>query len=715
MTSRIVIRRLRRDGRGLPLFYAVLVVLVAALSVAAPLVLRSAAGQALRDEVTRADDQVRTITVRQSVSFRGARLEGHARPAVAATRVKLRQGMAPSLRGVVGTGTYAAQSTPYDVLDARTGARPDPTSHQKLLLRAQSEALERVQWVRGAAPVGYDLTEVEGRSTPRVQVALETTVAAALHVDVDDVLSLTPERFSQGMTVRVTGVFAVERPDRWFWDGEPRVLVPAVKDDGNTRVITGAALFDPGAIEVVDALAFQSLDVAYRFPVTIAALDTVSAPQAVTALGAYQSWVRQNAGPGFDASSRLPTAVEQFTSEMSTTNALLSVALVGLGAGVATATALVAWLLVRRRSRTLELLRARGASLRQVALVVPRECAPVALALALSGSVLAVAALGREAARPIATGWALTLIGLALPAGIAASRHRRVVGHDAASAGAGRRVTLELTVAALTLGGLALLLRAGLRASGMTAVRAVVPTLLAVLIGLLVLRGASSVLTPLRRRASAGRSVVGLLVLTGMGRHRGASVVPVLVLVVTLAMATFGLVTTSTLLAHRPADAPASTAAALGAGPTGESPMVAILLTGLGLAGLGSAVCALLVLVVAQLGSRRSRAGDQSLVRTLGFSQGDSRRLVTLSLVPQAVVALVAGVLAGLAVSALVVATVDLAPFTGAEGTALAIEAGWLAALVGAFLLLAAVTVLAEAAADRHRPIASDLRAGVPS
>ena len=343
-----------------------------------------------------------------------------------------------------------------------------------------------------------------------------------------------------------------QRADPWSSAGEPRQLVPQIVR-GDTVVITGVGLVAPGTLPQLDRASARSLATAWRFPISTTHLDTDSVDAVVADIGAYGNrlGLESPAGGSYLASSGLAGVAAELHVEQSVAVALWSVALTGLLAvGVATI-ALVSWVLVQRREPTLTLLRARGASTAAVVLLVLWEVAVVVLpAAVVAGLLAALRVPARQLAGPVLLGAAIAALALALPAGLAWGRHRRIAGTpdraDADPAGR-RRVTVELAVAVLAVGGGWLLLRGGSGAGGLQAVRAVAPTLLALLAGLLVLRLFVLPVRPLRDRARRGPGAVGLVALAGASRSAATYLLPVLVLVVAIALTTFGMCLRSTL------------------------------------------------------------------------------------------------------------------------------------------------------------------------
>jgi putative ABC transport system permease protein len=107
------------------------------------------------------------------------------------------------------------------------------------------------------------------------------------------------------------------------------------------------------------------------------------------------------------------------------------------------------------------------------------------------------------------------------------------------------------------------------------------------------------------------------------------------------------------------------------------------------------------------------RAKNLSLLQTLGMNPRDARRLLIVEMLPTVLVALVAGLLAGLAMLALVGPGLDLRPFTGSLiSPPLATSFTQLLGVTGLTALAVAIALIAAIFGDRRRRLAPALRVG---
>lgn len=132
------------------------------------------------------------------------------------------------------------------------------------------------------------------------------------------------------------------------------------------------------------------------------------------------------------------------------------------------------------------------------------------------------------------------------------------------------------------------------------------------------------------------------------------------------------------------------------------------------LAAVGVAIllAALAVVLSAALGTA-SRVRVLTLLRTLGATDAQRRRIVVWEFVPAVIAAAVSGTLLGLALPWLVFATVDLRPFTGASGQPLPVaDPLLLLAVLGAVALTVIAAIVAAIRLARRANLTTTLRMG---
>jgi putative ABC transport system permease protein len=123
-------------------------------------------------------------------------------------------------------------------------------------------------------------------------------------------------------------------------------------------------------------------------------------------------------------------------------------------------------------------------------------------------------------------------------------------------------------------------------------------------------------------------------------------------------------------------------------------------------------LCATAVLLVSTINTR-SRERLLAVLRTLGFSRRQSTTLVAWELAPIAVTAFVGGTLLGVALPLIVLAGIDLTPFTGGTAQpALTLDPFLTAAVLGGFAIVVGATSFVAALGTRSLNLAASLRTG---
>jgi putative ABC transport system permease protein len=123
-------------------------------------------------------------------------------------------------------------------------------------------------------------------------------------------------------------------------------------------------------------------------------------------------------------------------------------------------------------------------------------------------------------------------------------------------------------------------------------------------------------------------------------------------------------------------------------------------------------LCTFCVVLMMTIGTAE-RGRLLALLRTLGFSRSQSRTLIAWELGPVAAVALAAGALLGIFLPLLVLAGVNVTPFTGGgRQPGLVVDPLTLVATVGGFVAIVVAATLIAFTATRDTPIASALRSG---
>jgi putative ABC transport system permease protein len=368
------------------------------------------------------------------------------------------------------------------------------------------------------------------------------------------------------VTLAVSGVIAPRDPDAAFWTADSVAAAPGFKPT-TPAFWSGSAFVGAAGLSTLEhAFALAAIPMQWDFPLRLARLGAGQAARLtreLAGLGSFAPELTGSLAPAGQAISFSPPGVtgrlEDFLAAQDAVDSVLSLVFTGLAVIGAAALLLAAQMMTRRRAVEYTVLRARGASLRQLAAstlrsvaiaVLPAAAAGIAAAVALtpgSPAVLAVWLAAGTVAVALAGPPVAVIIqqrtvrrgsraaasrrtGTLQPAGTAPAPRRLSIG----------RVVVEAGLAAAAVGGLALLRYEGLAASGgVNAFTSAAPVLVAVPAALCVLR-----LYPLAMRAvlrlSARRAgVTGFVAAAWAGRASAATILPSFALVLALTLAAF--------------------------------------------------------------------------------------------------------------------------------------------------------------------------------
>lgn len=128
--------------------------------------------------------------------------------------------------------------------------------------------------------------------------------------------------------------------------------------------------------------------------------------------------------------------------------------------------------------------------------------------------------------------------------------------------------------------------------------------------------------------------------------------------------------------------------------------------------GLSGLLCAAAVVMTLMIGAP-ARDRLVAVLRTLGLERRRTRGLVAWELGPWVLAAVVVGAGLGVAIPALVLATVDVTPFTGGDvRPPLTVDPALVGVVVGGFVLVVAAAVAVSTALSRRTNLAAQLRIG---
>lgn len=394
-------------------------------------------------------------------------------------------------------------------------------------------------------------------------IAVSTATARRFGLHVGSRLT-TPEN----VRLTVTGILRPVRPGSAFWTADPNAAVPVPPIPRGPDYWAGAAFV--GADEVVDMQNYLDLfdgQLKWDFPL---ALGGITASQAA----ALQSQLRRaslragglNLTPGtvnVTVSSGLGEQLLAFITTDAALAVLLSLLFVSLAVIGAVVVLLGARLLAEHRRAELALMRARGASRRQLAVIALAGGAVAAVPAALAGAAAAVAVTPGYP-DPLAWWLAAATAGIALagPPLIAARWPELDAAAGAVDAGgartldpapgrpaAARQRVAEGAAVALAVGGLVLLRRQGLPpGGGINLLISAAPVLVAVPAAIAVIRLSPLALRGLLRLAAARPGVTAFVGLARAARASLGAAMPAFALVLALTVVSFGFIVRAAVL-----------------------------------------------------------------------------------------------------------------------------------------------------------------------
>jgi putative ABC transport system permease protein len=363
---------------------------------------------------------------------------------------------------------------------------------------------------------------------------------------------LDPGLISQ-LPLVVTGIVEATDPDSLFWKTDSLVPGPSLSITAAGTFWVGAFIADPGELGATQQIFGQAgLVMQWQFPVNTASLrgEPPALYNQVNDITNRNPKLTGYVAPisdGLTVTSGLLQPLVDLVQESNAVNLVLLMVYVGLAVASAVMLLLAARMIAVRRAAEFTLLRARGASLRQLFwlgfLGAALPCVPAAV-LAWALAVLLIP----DAAPPGPAAWwpglAALVIATAGTGWAAARTHRLPRRRRAARRAQGQRrarpwvtrVIVEVTAAAAAIGGIVIARtqsgKVDLYASG-------APVLVAVLAVIVILRLYQVLVRALARASARRRGVVGFVGLTRASAATATFALPALTLVLAVTIASF--------------------------------------------------------------------------------------------------------------------------------------------------------------------------------
>ncbi|HEY1574131.1 MAG TPA: FtsX-like permease family protein [Pseudonocardiaceae bacterium] len=433
-------------------------------------------------------------------------------------------------------------------------------------LNYRADLADHATLVQGALP--DRATGPAGTDRPGLfQVAVTEQTAATFHLRVGETLTLASAAVTP-IQLQVTGILQVREPADDFWAYDVTAVAPqlVMPTRGAPPYYESDVFVGQDELDALQAAFVGQVRLVYAVPLNLAHVTSAQAQPLADAIVTATSDAVDLPLPGDAGTHGQPTALSvdlaggptqplgQFLGQRRAVDAVLSMIVGSLAALGAAVLLLCILLLAERRSAEFTLLRARGASGRQLALLAARASAisvlPAAAGLLL-GSLVVPSPL------PVFADWwvpaLIALVALAGPSVVAAIRYRARAAKttdrwSAAAAGvrtlrarAGRdrirRAVGSAAAVALCVGAVAVLRHYG---SGSNLLAALAPFLIAVPIAIGIYYLAPPVIQALTSVAARRRDAVPFIAMARASRGSTIAWLPSLALVLTLAVVAVG-------------------------------------------------------------------------------------------------------------------------------------------------------------------------------
>lgn len=562
----VLLRRLRVE-RDLAATLFALVLVTTFVFAAIPRLFNAMSDDGLAYAVQSARPFTRNIQFSQADSIAPARADD-VMFNIEDTGAKLQGDMTPALQAIIEHRTYVVDAPSHIVIDS-PGATPFPFPRY-ITMRYQNELEPHLQLTAGRMPARTDeRTPANADATVEAQVyeiAISNEAARQLGVSVGDRLLLmpysddalvrrVPTSLQHPIAIDIVGLFDIPDVSAEYWMGFPEIDRAVEYDDGNFVHIYATGVMAKDAYPQLAASSGLPFRYQWRFFVDGDAFDAGEIGTLATDLRKMESTYGSSSFVSpFELSFRtgLLGIFDRFLKQRRLTESILSLGSIGLLAVALAVVGLLASLIAERRRDSITLVRGRGGAPGQLIGGQLVEGLLIALPAALLGWLLADALLpgrpsdwSRYAAFGLALATTLLLVVTAAPyarRGLGALER----GEPAVQRVPARRIVLELLVVVMAVLGAYLLRRRGLTGdssttdlSGFDPYLSSVPVLVGVATGIAALRIYPLPVKLFAWLASLRRDLVPALAFRRVARQGGATNLPLLVLLLSVAVAVF--------------------------------------------------------------------------------------------------------------------------------------------------------------------------------
>lgn len=472
--------------------------------------------------------------------------------------------VSPPLRLLPAEAVYGvrtgADSTVPDPELPRTSSHP-PTAD----LVAQAGLASRVRVVAGRLPraqprhdngSGGSGGSADDMPSNTLEAAVTERTAKVLRLSVGRTVHLAG-RSALPLSVRISGIVVPRDPSSAYWHEDSDLLAP----------VLSAPPTPPGdepktywhftmLLDRADAVSIPLLGVGatmyWHHPVDVSRLTAHDVSGMHKELASFDSGplavrLQRIVDPGIQVAGGFEDLLGTFAKDRSAASPLVLIAGVGVGTAALAVLLMAGGLAAERRRAEITLLRSRGGSLLGIAARLTAETCVAAVPGAAAGTALALALLPSQRARlSVLVGLGALVAGAAalpLRAAWAVRRVRPAAREDVVAVRPSRRrLVLELTVTALVVGAVVALRQRGTASAsgGSDPLLAAAPVLVAVAAALVLLRVYPLPLRLLGRPAARLAGAVAHLGLARAGRSPATGQLPLLALLVSLTVASFG-------------------------------------------------------------------------------------------------------------------------------------------------------------------------------
>jgi putative ABC transport system permease protein len=360
------------------------------------------------------------------------------------------------------------------------------------------------------------------------------------------------------VTVVVAGIVVPVNPSSSFWGIDPGVLAANRQFEGSppTPYWAAGVLVGPDeADELQSYFGSRNPQLEWVFPLDVSSLDGQQVQPLSDALDKIGTETPTLSGPlvpvasTLTASSDMSFALNAFIATAHSVDTLLWLLYVSLTVAGLAVLLLAARMVAMRRSPEMTVIRARGGSLRQIAIGTGRDAALLCVPAAVIAAVLAILVVpgaGSAQGAGSAGGWwppiAVVAVAVLGPALIAAGQHRLPRRRTAfvRRRRGGIRLVIEATLVAASVAGIVVSRDQGAQAgSGVNVYTSSAPVLVAIPAVIVVLRLYPVVLRGLLRACARGSRAPAFLGLARASRTALTPALPAFALVLALTVAVF--------------------------------------------------------------------------------------------------------------------------------------------------------------------------------